>query len=70
MNEEALRAFFADARMILHINLGSFCDRNKIYRSDFTNFMKGKKYWTSNADLEAMKRDIIDHCSGFIRIYG
>lgn len=67
--EEALRSFFADVQIVLNIKIGRFCDRNSIYRSDFTNFMKGKKYFTSLTDLELMKEDILDHVSGFLKIY-
>lgn len=69
MSEEYLRGFFADVQMILNIKLGKFCDRNGIYRSDFTNFMKGKKYYTSMYDLELMKNDILDHVRGLLDIY-
>lgn len=69
MSEEQLREFFAYVQMILNVKLGKFCDRNNIYRSDFTNFMKGKKYYTSLYDLELMKDDIMDHVVGFMKLY-
>lgn len=59
MSEESLREFFADVRSDLNINLGQWCDRNMIYRSDFSNFMKGKKFYTSLGQLDQMRRDII-----------
>lgn len=67
--EEDLRVFFANVQDVLSIKLGRFCDRNSIYRSDFTNFMKGKKYFTSISDLELMRDDILDHVIGFLKIY-
>lgn len=67
--EEELRDFFADVRDILNIKLGKFCDRNMIFRSDFSNFMKGKKYFTSISDLEQMRSDILDHVYGFLKIH-
>ena len=69
MSEKDLRNFFADVRSALHINLGAFCDRNQIYRSDFTNFLKGKKYWTKLEDLDQMASDIMDHCQAFLDLY-
>ena len=69
MGEKELRDFFADVRNALHINLGAFCDRNSIYRSDFSNFMKGKKYFTSLTDLRIMSDDIMDHCRKFLELY-
>ena len=69
MSEKELRDFFADVQNILKIKLGLFCDRNMIYRSDFTNFMKGKKYFCSLNELEEMKNDILDHVRGFIDLY-
>lgn len=69
MSEKELRDFFADVQILLNIKLGSFCDRNDIYRSDFSNFMKGKKYYTSLSDLNIMKDDIMDHLNGFLRFY-
>lgn len=69
MSEKDLRDFFADVQNILKIKIGLFCDRNMIYRSDFSNFMKGKKYFCSLYDLESMKNDIMDHVSGFLEIY-
>lgn len=70
MSEEQLREFFADVQMILDIKLGRFCDRNNIFRSDFTNFMKEKKYYTSLYDLEMMKNDIMDHVNGLLKLWG
>lgn len=69
MSEEKLRDFFADVQDILQIKIGRFCDRNCIYRPDFSNFMKGNKYYTSLEDLNIMAQDIIDHVDGFLRIY-
>lgn len=69
MSEEMLRDFFLDCRNILHINLGQFCDRNMIYRSDFSNFMKGKKFFTSMADLMMLQQDIMNHINKFLQIY-
>jgi len=69
MSEMDLRNYFADVRRALHINLGQFCDRNGIYRSDFTNFMKGKKFWTSLADLEMMASDIMSCIRSFSELY-
>ena len=69
MSEKDLRDFFADVQNILKIKIGLFCDRNMIYRSDFSNFMKGKKYFCSLYELEQMHDDIIDHVYGFLKIY-
>lgn len=69
MSERDLMIFFANVRNALHINLGAFCDRNNIYRSDFSNFMKGKKYYTSLTDLRLMAQDIINNCSTFLDLY-
>lgn len=69
MSEEMLRDFFNDCRTILHINLGQFCDRNMIYRSDFTNFMKGKRFFTHLSDLIQMRNDVLDHINRFKQIY-
>lgn len=69
MSEKELRDFFADVQDLLDIKLGRFCDRNMIFRSDFSNFMKGKKYYTSIHELEMMKEDILDHVSGFLDLY-
>lgn len=69
MSDCELRQFFEDVRAGLHINLGQFCDRNKIYRYDFTNFMKSKKYWTSLYDLNQMRLDIINCCRSFMDLY-
>ena len=69
MSEDQLRQFFADVQNILEIKLGRFCDRNGIYRPDFSNFMRGKKYYTSLSDLDQMRIDIMDHVGGFLKIY-
>ena len=69
MSEESLRGFFADVREGLNINLGAFCDRNMIFRSDFSNFMNKKKYYVSLYELELMKDDIMKHLTEFIKIY-
>lgn len=69
MSEEMLRDFFNDCRIILHINLGQFCDRNLIYRPDFSNFMKGKKFFTSLVVLNHMREDILDHITGFLQLH-
>lgn len=69
MSEIDLRNYFADVRNALHINLGAFCDRNNIYRSDFSNFMKGKKYYTSLYDLNLMALDIKKSCRSFLDLY-
>lgn len=69
MGEEQLREFFAYVQMILNVKLGKFCDRNDIYRSDFTNFMKHKKYFTPLWKLDRMRSDIMDHVIGFVEIY-
>lgn len=68
--EESLRDFFVDCREALHINLGQFCDRNLIYRSDFSNFMKGKDFYTPLYKLSGMKRDILDNIHKFSDFYG
>lgn len=69
MSEEYLRGFFADVQMILNVKLGKFCDRNGIYRSDFSNFMNKKKYFCSLYELDQMKEDILDHVHGLLQIY-
>lgn len=69
MSEEMLRDFFNDCRNILHINLGQFCDRNMIYRSDFSNFMKGNKFFTSLTDLIQMRNDVMEHINKFSQLY-
>ena len=69
MSEEYLREFFALCRAGLNINLGKFCDKHNIYRSDFTNFMKGNKYYTSLIELDIMKEDILFNCSKFTELY-
>lgn len=69
MSEGDLRSFFAYVREILHINLGFFCDRNQIFRSDFTNFMKGKKYYTSLYELDLMRIDVLNHVKHFMELY-
>lgn len=69
MSEKELRDFFADVQDILKIKLGLFCDRNMIHRSEFTNFMKGKKYYISLYDLELMRNDIMDHVEGFLKLH-
>lgn len=69
MSERELWDFFADVQDILKIKLGLFCDRNMIHRSEFSNFMKGKKYYISLYDLEQMKDDIMDHVKGFMKLH-
>lgn len=69
MSEEMLRNFFADVSLILNIKLGCFCDRNSIFRSDFSNFMKGKKYYCSLHDLNIMALDILYHINSFSQMY-
>lgn len=69
MSEELLRQFFANVQHGLKIKIGLFCDRNGIYRSDFSNFMKGKKYYCSLGELEMMKDDILDHVNSFLKLY-
>lgn len=69
MSEKELRDFFADVQNILKIKIGLFCDRNNIYRPDFSNFMKGKRYFCSLGELQMMHDDIMDHVSGFLDIY-
>lgn len=68
MNESDLRNWFADVRLCLHINLGQWCDRNCIYRSDFSNFMKGKKFFTPVYQLDNMRIDILNNIYDFIEL--
>lgn len=69
MDREELRDFFADVRSILHISLGPWLDRNDIFRSDFSNFMKGKYNNVSNEDLMILKDDLMHNLESFMKIY-
>lgn len=69
MSHEELRQFFADVQTGLSVKLGIFCDRNLIFRSEFSNFMKGKYNTLTEYELNNMKNDILDHCEALIEAY-
>lgn len=69
MTREENKNFFADVRLGLSMNLGPFCDRNMIYRSEFSNFMKDQYNHIPDEKLDAMREDIINHIEDFMKIY-
>lgn len=69
MSREELRDFFADVRICLHISLGSWLDRNHIYRSEFSNFMKGQYNNIPDEKLVDLRDDILSNIKSFMRLY-
>ena len=69
MSEEEYRHFFADCKLSTNISFGKWLDRNGIYRSEFTNFLKGKYHKISNYQLEILKNDILSNLSDFLKLY-
>lgn len=69
MSREELKGFFADVSIGLSVKLGIFCDRNQIFRSEFSNFMKGKYNNLTDYELNKMKDDILDHCEALLKAY-
>lgn len=69
MSREELRIFFADVKLCTNISMGAWLDRNHIFRSEFSNFMKGKYNNISTSDLIRLKNDILSAMRTFIEIY-
>lgn len=66
MNEELLRQFFADVKVMLNINLGPWCERNLINKSEFSLFMHNRKNHLNLMQLEQMKQDIIENIESYL----
>lgn len=69
MDREELRNFFADVRSCLNISLGSWLDRNHIYRSEFSNFMKGQYNNIPDEKLKMLQQDLINNIKSFLELY-
>lgn len=69
MDREELRKFFADVKLCTNISMGKWLDRNRIYRPEFTNFMKGKYNTIPTYELEQLKDDILSNLYDFLVLY-
>ena len=69
MNREELRNFFADVRSCLNISLGPWLDRNHIYRSEFSNFMKRQYNNIPDEKLKMLQHDLMNNIKSFLKLY-
>lgn len=61
LKEEQFRTFFANVKFMLNLNLGPWCERNQINRTEFSLFMNNRNHHLSLKDLDLLKRDIISN---------
>lgn len=69
MDREELRGFFADCKLCTNISYGRWLDRHRIYRPEFTKFMKGQYNTIPTYELEQLKDDIMENMHEFIKLY-
>lgn len=69
MTREEYRDFFADVKLCLNMSLANYLDRNHIFRSEFSNFMKKGYNNITDEELKDLYNDILDHIIEFSKTY-
>lgn len=69
MTREENKDFFANVKLCLNISMGPWLDRNRIFRSEFSNFMKGQYNNIPDYKLDELRVDLIENLRSFLDLY-